>query len=78
MKVQLFTLLEDDLGEDVYGWCDCWIDESKIDVFYVPKDKIDEFGEYVNIFIKGEKYSLKQEDALVKFLDKKFNIGFYK
>lgn len=76
MKLKLYILDYeiDDLGEEIEidRYIDIWIDENAIIGFYVPINQ-DEI-KCLNLFFNSMTITVVQNDELVNFLNKKFNV----
>lgn len=76
MKLKLYILDYDvdDSGQEIEvdRYIDMWIDESQIKGFYIPINQ-DEI-KCINLFFNSMTISVVQNDDLVKFLDKRFNV----
>ena len=76
MKLKLYILDYgiDDLGDEIEvdRYIDMWIDESQILGFYVPINQ-DEI-KCLNLFFNSMTITVVQNDELVNFLNKKFNV----
>jgi len=72
MKVQFLVTDFGDEDEDVLvEWRDLYIDESKIIGFYLP-DIDDALDKSLNILLGESTFTLKQEEHLLDYLDKRF------
>ena len=73
MKLLLYTV-EDDLElENNTMFLNVWIDESKINGFYIPTQ--DDDIKCINLFFDGEVITVVQNMELVDFLDRKFKVN---
>ncbi len=70
MKVLLYTVIDDIEETGIYK--NAWIDENKIDGFYIPS--IDDEIRCINLFFTGEVVTVVQNEELVEFLDNKFKV----
>ena len=76
MKLKLYildyTINEKNEEEEYDRYIDMWIDESKINGFYVPTHQTE--IKCLNLFFNSMTISVVQNAELVDFLNKKFNV----
>lgn len=76
MKLKLYildyTINENNEEEEYDRYIDMWIDESKINGFYVPTNQTE--IKCLNLFFNSMTISVVQNEELVDFLNKKFNV----
>jgi hypothetical protein len=73
MKLLLNT--EDDDGNS--SFTDFYINEKKIVGWYLPQLE-DDGIEMINLFFQSNILTVVRNEELVKYLDKRFNINYYK
>lgn len=67
--MKLLIYLED---EDFVGtWRDVYIDENRIDAFYLP-DLEDDGIRTINLFLNGQIITVVQNDEILNYLTKRF------
>ena len=56
---------------------DFYVNENKIDAFWVEPELYENEIALINLVMNGQVYSVVKNDDLVYFLDLKFQIGYY-
>lgn len=54
-----------------------WIDENKIDAFWVDPELYEDEISLINLVMNGQVYSVVKNNQLELFLDKKFKVGYH-
>lgn len=58
--------------DDTFEYVDGWLDENKIDGYYLTKDNFED--ESVNVILNGGTLTLQRSNKLIDFLLNKFNL----